>query len=154
MAYVIFSDQSRVWRFVHDHTGVPASHTMRTLGLERDGELLAGVVYDNWNRVNVWMHVAILPGTFLTPRFVRAAFEYPFLDMGCRRASGWVEESNAAARRLDEHLGFEVETRLRGAASDGGDVLIYAMWRDRCRWLRGRVADPSMAPSATEPVEA
>lgn len=145
MAGVIVSDLMRVWTFVHRHTGVPLSHTMKTLGLERAGELVAGVLYDNWNGVNVWMHVAIEPGTYLTPRFVRYAFEYPFVEMGCRRVSGWVEASNAAARRLDEHLGFRVEASLKGAASDGGDVLVYAMTRDECRWLRA--AAPSMAVS-------
>jgi hypothetical protein len=144
----IVSDLMRVWRFVHEQTGVPLSHTMKTLGLEHadDGRLVCGVLYDAPNGVNLWMHVAMEPGANLTPRFVRYAFEYPFLELGCERVTGWVEASNTAARRFDEHLGFRVEAVLKGAASDRGDVLLYVMTRAECRWIRGRRREaPSMA---------
>lgn len=124
-----------VWKLVHAHTGVPASSTMKGLGLERNGELVAGVLYENWNGVNVFMHVAIPPGARLTRRFVRYCFQYPFLELKCHRVSGWVEASNYAARRFDEHLGFRQEAVLTGAASDGGDVILYVMRRDECRYL-------------------
>jgi RimJ/RimL family protein N-acetyltransferase len=39
------------------------------------------------------------------------------------------------ARRLDEHLGFTHEATLRGAAPDGGDVLLYVMRREDCRFI-------------------
>ena len=51
------------------------------------------------------------------------------------RISGYVNESNEVARRFDEHLGFHEEARLKGAAPDGGDVLLYVMWRDDCRFI-------------------
>ena len=136
MAHKTISDLMRVWTFVHEHTGVPLSSAMKCLGLERDGELVCGVLYDGWNGVNMWMHVAIAPGGMLTRQFVHYAFYYPFVEIGCKRLTGLVEANNLAARRFDEHLGFRVEATLAGAASDGGDVLLYAMTRDECRWLQ------------------
>jgi hypothetical protein len=49
-----------------------------------------------------------------------------------------VDASNTDARRFNEHLGFCEEARLIGAAADGGDVLLYVMWKAECRFL-GRV---------------
>ena len=49
-----------------------------------------------------------------------------------------MDASNTDARRFNEHLGFREEARLMGAAADGGDVLLYVMWKEECRFL-GRV---------------
>lgn len=144
MSAQIVSDLMAVWRFVNARTGIPLSHTMKCLGLERDGRLVAGVLYENWNGVNVWMHVAIEPSEYLTREYLRYCFVYPFEELKCKRVTGWVEASNTAARRFDEHLGFKEEARVIGAASDGGDAILYRMTREECRYLR-RV--PSMARS-------
>lgn len=71
----------------------------------------------------------------MTRDFLRAGFAYPFLVCGVQRLSGYVEACNQQARRLNEHFGYTVETTLRGAAHDGGDVLIYVMWRKDCRYV-------------------
>ena len=127
------ADTVRVLRFVQQHTPLAACANMSAIGLERDGELVAGVIYEGYNGHNVWMHVAI-PGR-ITPKFLRYCFHYPFVELGCRRVSGYVEASNARARRFDEHLGFKPEATLRGAASDGGDVILYRMTREDCRYV-------------------
>ena len=109
---------------------------MKSIGLERDGVLVAAVVYEGFNGANVWMHVAAQPGSrWMTREYLRYCFAYPFNEMGVKRISGYVSASNAQARRLDEHLGFKPEAVLHGAAPDGGDVILYAMWREDCRYL-------------------
>ena len=109
---------------------------MTAIGLRHDGELVAGVVYEGFNGRNMWAHVAAMPGArWLRRDYLRACFVYPFVLCGVDRLSGYVNESNAEARRFDEHLGFKEESRLRGAAPDGGDVILYVMWRDECRFL-------------------
>lgn len=127
------SDAVRVLRFVQQHASLAACANMTGIGLERDGELVAGVIYEGYNGHNIWMHVAI-PGR-ITRDFLRYAFHYPFIELGCRRVSGYVEASNARARRFDERLGFQQEAILQGAASDGGDVILYRMNREDCRYV-------------------
>lgn len=131
----IISNPARVWAYVREQLPVPATSGMKGIGLERDGELIAGVLYEGWNGQNVWMHVATSPGKKWTLEFLRYAFHYPFMELGCKRVSGYVEASNKAAQRFDEHLGFQREAVLRGAASDGGDVILYVMWREECRYV-------------------
>lgn len=120
----------KVWSFVDKFLSVPITTGMRGIGIERDGEMLAGVLYENFNGVNVFMHVAAKEGArWLTPEFLRYAFYYPFYEMGAERVTGAVEASNLKARQLDEHLGFKEECRMKGAASDGGDLILYVMWK-------------------------
>ena len=132
----IISNPARVWAFVRERVPVPVVAGMKGLGLERDGELVAGVLYEGYNRVNVWMHVAAVPGgQWLNKEYLRYCFHYPFVELGCRRVGAYVDASNGDSRRFVEHLGFEREAVLKGAASDGGDVLVYVMWREKCRFL-------------------
>lgn len=133
----IISNPIRVFEFITRTMPMQPCGGMKGLGLERDGELIAGVLYEGFNGRNVWMHVAAEPGKkWMTRDYLRYCFHYPFNEMGVDRVSGYVSASNADARRLDEHLGFKQEAVLAGAASDGGDVLIYVMRRGDCRFLR------------------
>jgi len=116
--------------------GFAACEGQRGIGLRRDGVLVAGAVYEGFNGRNLWMHVAAESGArWLVRDYLRACFAYPFLVCGVERVSGYVNASNLAARRFDEHLGFQEEARLRGAAPDGGDVILYVMWRKDCRYV-------------------
>lgn len=132
------ADVMVVWRFVSAQTGIPLSHTAKALGLldRPGGDLQVGVIYEQCNGVNLWMHTAIAPGVHLPRGFVRYCFAYPFDEIGVQRITGWVEASNAAALEFDRRLGFRVEARLAGAATDGGDVLLHVMRREDCRPLR------------------
>ena len=132
----IVSDPARVYSFCRQYIPIPVVAGMKGLGLERDGELIAGVVYEGYNGVIVWMHVAAKPGAkWMTREYLRYCFYYPFEELGCKRVSGSVDASNLMARRFDEHLGFKQEAVLEGAASDGGDVILYVMRREDCRYV-------------------
>lgn len=130
----ITDDTLEVLMFVRERTGISLAEGMKALGLKRDGKLIAGVVFDGANGHNCWMHVAAdQGGRWLNRKFLRACFEYAFVTLGLSRVSGYVSDSNLQAKRFDEHLGFKEESRLKGAAHDGGDVILYVMWRKDCR---------------------
>ena len=109
------------------------------IGWEREGALVAGVAYSDYNGVNIQMHVAS-DGTrrWMTREFLWTCFDYPFNQAKVRRVTGLVGEGNAAARRFDENLGFVLEARLKGAHPTG-DLLIYCMMKDNCRWLNANL---------------
>lgn len=107
------------------------------IGLEKNGELVAGVVYSHITPVNVDMHVASVGGRHWANReFLLTTFAYPFKQLGVQRITGFVRADNRDARRLDEHLGFVQEGVLRRAGSDGCDVIVYGMLREECRWVK------------------
>lgn len=131
----LIKDTLRVLEFVKTRVGVPAMEGMKAVGLERDGQLVAGVLYEGFNGQSVWTHIASQPGAPWTREFLRYIFEYPFNELGVQSIFGWVEACNEKARRFDEKLGFEVDACLREAGPDGQDVLIYRMRRDQCRFI-------------------
>jgi RimJ/RimL family protein N-acetyltransferase len=136
-------DLSRVLPFVQRHSpGLHEASDMVAIGLAVDDELVAGLLFESFSGTNVWAHVAAQPGgRWLTRDFLRAGFAYPFNICRVNRISGYVNASNRASRRFGEHLGFREEARLKGAASDGGDVIIYAMWRKDCRFIGDKEND-------------
>lgn len=106
------------------------------IGLEKDGELLAVVVYNLFSGADIAMHIAAVPGRrWMTRDFLRVAFRYPFVQLKCRRVTGYVPASNADALRFDLHLGFVQEGRMREALPNGEDVLVLGMLKRECRWL-------------------
>ena len=106
------------------------------IGLEEDGELIAGVVFDDYNGSNISMHVGAIPGKrWMTKEYLWYCFYYAFEEAKVKRITGVVEEENITAQKFDEHLGFELETTLKDAGRSG-DLLIYRMFKEDCRFLR------------------
>jgi RimJ/RimL family protein N-acetyltransferase len=142
MKQIVTGPTDVIASYVAHKVGMPNGFGPCTaIGLLEEGALIAGVVYNDWTGGNVFAHVAAEDGRrWLSKEYLRVCFEYPFTQLGVNRVTGWVEESNLAARKFDEHLGFELEARLKGAARDGGDVLIYVLWKDKCRFIGDRYA--------------
>ncbi len=108
----------------------------QAIGWLRDGELVAGVVYAEFNGPNVVCHIASDGSRrWLTREYLRTIFDYPFNQMGCERITVCVGQKNADSNRFVKHLGFELECRLEGAHPTG-DLLVYRMFRSRCRFLQ------------------
>lgn len=99
------------------------------------GGLIAGVIYENYNGLDIRMHVATEGKRWLTRHFLGEVFRYPFIQLGCRRVTGLVPASNAKAIEFDEHLGFIYEGCIRRMLPNGEDLLIYGMLKEECRWL-------------------
>lgn len=105
------------------------------IGWERDGALVAGVAYANWNGVNVECHIASDGSRrWLTRQYLYGIFYYPFVQLGARRITVCVGEGNRASRNFVVHLGFQLETTL-DAAHPSGKLMIYRMFKEGCKWV-------------------
>jgi RimJ/RimL family protein N-acetyltransferase len=111
------------------------------IGVKKDGELIGGVVYNEWNGVNCCMHTAAVAGApWLSRTTLFAFFHYPFIQLGCNRVTALVGQGNIKSRKLVFGVGFRIEAHLEGAHPTG-DLIVYAMWRDRCRWINQRTVN-------------
>lgn len=130
-------DLDRVLAFVAKHEdGVLKREHMVGIGLVRADEIVAAVVFENITDHNAWAHVAAVPGRrWLDRAALKVPFIYAFDICKVDRLSGYIEDSNTDSKRFAEHLGFKVEARLHGAARNGGDVLIYVLWKKDCRYV-------------------
>ena len=111
------------------------------IGMEKDGELIAGVVYNEWNHVNINMHVAAIGNNWMTREYLWMCFDYPFNQLKVKRITAFIEDDNEKAIKFDTHLGFKYETRMKDAYVNG-DILIYVMRREDCRFLNIMKREP------------
>lgn len=107
-----------------------------SIGLERDGELVAVVVYDGFSECDCNMHIASDgTGKWMNKSLLLAAFAYPFAQLGLRRVTGLVPAKNTKALEFDKNIGFVVEGYHPNALHD--DALIsLGMLRENCRFFR------------------
>lgn len=105
------------------------------IGVQRDGELIAGVVFNEWNGVNINMHVAAVEkSNWLSRKALWYFFDYPFNQAKVNRITALVGEGNLKSRSLVEGVGFTREATLSGAHPTG-DLIVSVMWKSNCRWI-------------------
>lgn len=136
---LIFNDKERVGAWVAKQVEQTASWgSFYAMGIEHSGELVAGVVVNNYNGANATTHIAVTRPTRELPELLRHVCLYAFRQCGLKRLTGMVPESKPKVLAFDKHLGFEEEFVMPCAAADGGALIILVMWPDKCRWLGDR----------------
>lgn len=135
-AQLIYDQQERLLAWAEGKIGVSRfREAAKAIGLERDGELAAVVVYDGFSACDCNMHIASDgTGRWMNRALLVAAFAYPFVQLGLRRVTGLVPAKNAVALAFDSHLGFEFEGVCREALPDD-DIVILGLLRRKCRFI-------------------
>lgn len=133
--YRLVFDSERVADWVSDQIwGGPEFGACQAIGVERDGELVGGVVYHDFREVDMQMSCAATDPRWLSRGRLRVFFAYPFVQCGCLRVSTIAARANKRARRLNEGLGFRLEGVAR-KAWQGKDACLYGMLREECKWI-------------------
>ncbi len=133
---LVLDQHERVAQWVAERAGasVHAWAGYVCLGLEEEGELVAGVVMESFTGRSANMHVAGVGRNWLNRNMIQTCFIYAFDHLGLQRLTGLVPASNTAALAFDLHLGFRHEYTLVDGAKDG-DLHILCMRRADCRFL-------------------
>lgn len=132
MYRIIDDDRERVGQWVSAKNGGKwLDDGIAGIGLERNGVLIAGAVYDSYLEQSVCIHTAI---ERMNRDFLWYCFYYPFIELKVKKLLGLVDSFNSRAINLDFHLGFQLECSIKDASTQG-DLLIFSMTRDQCRWL-------------------
>jgi RimJ/RimL family protein N-acetyltransferase len=139
MKRVVYGEDARVCDWVAPRVGEESfatHHDPVGIGLEQDGELIAGVVFNYYTGPSIQIHVAAEPTKkWLTREYLFKVFAYPFLQLQCKRVTGLVRSDNLPAQKFDEHLGFRREGVIRQGCTDGTDLILYGMLATECRFL-------------------
>ena len=106
-----------------------------TVGLTKDGEIVAGVWYEDYNSQSVVTHIAITGR--LTRRFLNVIFDYPFVQLGVEKIIAPVLSNNFDSQSLVIKMGFKEETRLKNVHPDG-DMIFFVMNKTDCKYLGER----------------
>ncbi len=104
--------------------------------VSEDGMIQAGVLYEDYNGVNIVCHIAG-DGNWATKEFLRVIFDYPFRQLGVSRITAPVASKNLKSINLVMRMGFALECTLAQATPDG-DMFLFRMFRDECKYIRGK----------------
>lgn len=116
-------------------TGLVPTPDIKGVALTRDRQTTAVVGYDRWTDNSVEMHIWVRD-SFMTPGFVRACFEYPFIQAKKGLVIGVTPGNNVAALAMNARLGFVPVYTIKDGNSVGEDLVIQEMRRENCRWIR------------------
>lgn len=86
-----------------------------TIGVEKDGELIAGIVFFDWFPAWGNIYVAVAGhANWCTRRLLRCCYAYPFEQMDCKRVTVLISDDNRQAIDLVTRIGFQLEGIMRG----------------------------------------
>lgn len=129
---LIFDQKERVADWVAERVGqLSPWGGYYAMGAERDGEIIAGVVFNNFTDSNATVHLAISKPSKLLVELMDHAFIYGFHTCGLRRLTAPVEESNAKSLKICSHVGFVPEAVMAEAGTGGQNIHLLVLWPER-----------------------
>lgn len=137
MKTLVLNDRARVGTWVAQRVGRSTPWTDEgAIGLEQDGELVAGIVLAECvPGVRASMHCAGDGKTWLNRAFLFAVFDYAFNMMRVRVLINKVSCNNEASLRFTKHIGFTEIARIPEAWDGKNEMVLFTMHRAQCRWL-------------------
>lgn len=109
-----------------------------TIGLWEDGKgPVASCLYEGSNGASILLHIAAVDKRWMNREYLWFVFYYPFEQLGLTKIISPIEEDNKDCIKFVEHIGFVLEATLKDAAPKG-NLLIYTMKKDQCKWLNLR----------------
>ena len=114
--------------------------TSSSIGLQKDGQTVAGVIYENWNKASIFCHIAI-EGR-LTKAYLKAIFDYPFNVCQVKKIIVPVVSNHVKSIKLVTNMGFTEEARIANGSQDG-DMIFLTMTKENCRFLGVRYGQVS-----------
>ncbi len=121
---MIVTDE-RVAKFVSQAIGIGFVPPYTVMGIERDGEVIAGVLFNIFEGADVHISVA---GSGWTKGFFAEVGHYVFNTLGCERMTAITEDTRVV--RLAQRLGGEIEGAMRNHFGKGRDGFVVGFLKE------------------------
>jgi len=129
LAIVKIVDDERVARFVGERVGRVIVPPFTVMGIERNGEIVAGVIFNHYEVTDV--HVTIA-GHGWTRGFLAEVGHYVFGALRCERITVVTEQPEVV--RIAERLGGEIEGLMRNHFGQGRDGIVLGILKTDYRY--------------------
>lgn len=120
---IVYGEQLRPW--LEQALGEPVPNA-QFLGWTVNGEVASVVGFHSYYGDDVELSAAAVSGS---PAYVRAIFDYVFVQLKCRRCTARVRADNKRSLKLVRRLGFVKEGVMRKARA-GHDLLIFGLLKE------------------------
>lgn len=124
---IVSGDQ--VARFISERLGIALCPPYSTIGIEQDGRIVAGALFNQFEGADVAVSIA---GEGWTREFMRQVGRYVYDTLGCERMTITTEFPQVAG--YAERLGGQREGLLRSHFGPGRDGIIVGILRDEYRF--------------------
>lgn len=121
---MIVTDE-RVSRFVGERCGVVVAPPFTTMGIERNGRISAGVIFNYYTGNDIYVTVA---GGPFNRGFITAVGKYVFEQVGCLRMTIQTEQPKIID--ISKRLGAKVEGVKRNYFGKGRDATVLGILRE------------------------
>lgn len=105
------------------------------LGVEKDGEIVAVIVYNNFRYPDIQMNIASSSPKWASRQTLKSIFLYPFAQLGCKRVTAITADTNQPVRAFLCRLGFKEEGHHPDLFAEGGAVSYGLLANDAKRWI-------------------
>jgi len=105
-----------------------------------NGELIGGCVYQNYTGKSIGIHVSGFKPGWISRDLLWICFHYPFIQLGCEYLFGLAPAFNLKAVEFNRKMGFTEVTRIEHVFPEG-DMVVFRMHRDECRFLMPKKSD-------------
>jgi len=119
----------RVARFVGARCGTIIYPPFTCMGIERNGEIVAGVVFNCFTGNDVAVTVA---GSRFTREFIASVGTYVFGKLGCLRMSITTEQPKVI--EIAKRLGAQTEGRKRNHFGSGRDGIVLGLLKEEWKF--------------------
>ena len=119
----------RVVEFVSEQLSTSFIPPFTTIGLEKDGAIIAGVIFHCFEGPNVHLTIA---GSGWTRSLLKAVGSYVFETLGCERFTLTTEKPEVA--KLGERLGGVTEGIMRNQFGKGRNAFLIGVLKDEYRF--------------------
>lgn len=112
-----------------------------SMGVVRDGKLICGVVYSNYQEtytgepLSIEMSVYSIDKKWSNRYTLYRFFAYPFIQLRLERVQTTCSAQDEGVIMFNRRLGFINEGMHRMAWPMGGDALSWSMLKSECRWI-------------------
>lgn len=125
---MIVADE-RVAKFVSDELGFGLCPPYVAIGLERNGEIVAGILLNHFEKTDI--HATVV-GKVWSKGLLKAASSYVFDQLGCERITAITQKDKAV--EFAKRLGGQIEGRLRNHFGNGHDGILLGILREEARY--------------------
>lgn len=125
---MIVTDE-RVARFVGERCGTIIYPPFTTMGVERDGQVIAGVIFNCFTGNDIAVTVA---GGPFGREFISAVGKYVFGKIGCLRMSITTEQPKVI--EIATRLGAQTEGRKRNHFGMGRDGIVLGILKEEWKF--------------------
>jgi RimJ/RimL family protein N-acetyltransferase len=136
--FVMAHEDERVAEFVCKHNAMELGDSPYTAIGQGDamGNVIGGVVFNNFTKTDIHLHVAGVGRYWLSRRFLGECYRYVFMQLKCARNTVLIDAANQHSIDFCEGLGYVFEGTLRRYLANGNDCHVLGMLREECRWLK------------------